>query len=48
VFGIAATEDEAVAVAGVATAEGAVVATATTADEPEEDATEEGESDKNA
>jgi uncharacterized membrane protein len=47
-FGIAATEDEAVAVAGVATAEGAVVATATTADEPEEEATEEDESDKSA
>ena len=46
VFGIAATEDDAVVVAGVATPEGAVVAAATTADEPEEEATADDESEK--
>ena len=48
VFGIDATEDDVVAVAGVATDEGVVVATATTADEPAEEETEDDESDKNA
>ena len=48
VFGIAATEDEAVAVAGVATPEGVVVAAATTVDEPEEAEAEEDDSDKSA